>query len=317
MKELLINSLTQKIETLLNKVSELENYKKKYKKLKEKIKKNELVLLDHNNSNFDQLSLFNNEFASIEKSTQELLTINNLLSQKHDELKRKAQNKDKLFSIISHDIRSPFQALLQFSKMLSEDIDFLSKEEIKEISARINSSSNNIYNLVENLLQWARLQSKIIEVSPDLFNIYEMFIEVKQLYNHAASKKGIEIQLNFDKNTEIFADANMINVVARNLISNAIKFSYENSKIEINAVENSHSTKISISDTGTGLSEDEIKKLFREDKVFSKEGTKNERGSGLGLLLCKEFIEQNGGKIWVESKINLGSKFIFTVPSLK
>ncbi len=316
MSELLITSLTNKIEALLEKVSELEKYKKKYKKLKEKIKKNELVLID-NPSDFDQLSLFNSELKSVEKSTHELLTINSLLSQKHDELRKKAANKDKLFSIISHDIRSPFQSLLQFSKMLSEDIDHLSKDDIKQISNRINNSSNNIFNLVENLLQWARLQSHIIEVNPEIFNIYDTFLQVKQLYNHAISKKGIEIELDFDKNSEIFADENMINVVARNLISNAIKFSYPNSKIEIFALRNSHSTKISITDSGTGICDEDLKKLFREDKVFSKEGTKKEKGTGLGLLLCKEFIEQNGGKIWVESKINIGSKFIFTVPSIK
>jgi signal transduction histidine kinase len=317
MDDLLLSSLTKKIEALLNKINELEKYKEKYKKLKEKFKKNDLILLEQMSPDYDQLSLFNSEFKSIEKSTQELLTINNILSQKHEELKRKAENKDKLFSIISHDIRSPFQSLLQFSKMLSEDIEHLSRDEIKEISTRINNSSNNIYNLVENLLQWARLQSNIIEVNPDFFNIYEMFMEVKQLYNHAASKKRIEIKLNFDRNCEIFADENMINVVARNIISNAIKFSYEGSQIEITAVRNPHCTKISISDNGTGISEDNLKKLFREDKIFSKEGTKKERGTGLGLLLCKEFIEQNGGKIWVESKINIGSKFNFTLPSLK
>ncbi len=231
----------------------------------------------------------------------------------NQELKNSNASKDKFFSIIAHDLRSPFSSLLSFSEFLYQDIDELNKEEIKSFAQNINEAAKTVFALLENLLQWSRIQTGTISFNPKKFILYDIVAKViNLLYNNAALKK-IELLNNIKRGTIIFADEDMIFSVFQNLISNAIKFTHENGKIIIDSEDKENMVEISIVDNGIGIDEKDLEKLFRIDIPFTKSGTKEEKGSGLGLILCKEMIEKNGGKITVQSKVGEGTTFKFTL----
>ncbi len=231
-----------------------------------------------------------------------------------EKLKELNDSKDKLFSIIAHDLRSPFHALLGFSEFLANDYEQLSSEEVKRFAGNINKSANSVFALLQNLLQWSMLQTGRIEYSPSSFKLDSLIEEIHSLYIINAVKK--DINLNFDRFPEIkvFADKNMTHTVLRNLISNAIKFTNPGGEVGISISEEENSVKIVISDTGVGISSADLENMFKLNNTAVKRGTQNETGTGLGLILCKEFIEKNNGKFTVESEENKGSKFIFTLP---
>ncbi|MEG8947657.1 sensor histidine kinase [Rosettibacter firmus] len=231
----------------------------------------------------------------------------------NQELKNSNASKDKFFSIIAHDLRSPFSSLLSFSEFLYQDIDELSKDEIKSFAQNINDAAKTVFNLLENLLQWSRIQTGTISFKPRKFNIYDVSTKVINLLLNNALIKKIELINNINKDEIVFADEDMIFSVIQNLLSNAIKFTYENGKIILSSKEKDNMVEISISDNGIGMDDKDIEKLFRIDIPFTKSGTRDEKGSGLGLILCKEMIEKNKGKIWVSSKLNEGTTFTFTL----
>ncbi len=226
-------------------------------------------------------------------------------------------SKDKFFSIIAHDLKNPFTSLLGFSEILLSEIDELEKSDIKDLTATIFKSAKGIYNLLENLLQWAKLQSNKAEINPRLINLKEMIYESVSIFQPNAIKKKIEINCEIENDIYCYADQNMIETAVRNLISNAVKFTEQGGEVKISTFEKEDQTVVEVVDTGKGISPENLENLFRIDRNFSTAGTDKERGTGLGLILCKEFIEKNGGKISVESEIGKGSKFTFSVPKAK
>jgi ligand-binding sensor domain-containing protein/signal transduction histidine kinase len=238
-----------------------------------------------------------------------------VLKQQKDQLQELNSTKDKFFSIIAHDLRSPFQSLLGLSEVLLEEMRESDKAEQKSYVRAIYNSSHHIFSLVENLLTWSRTQTNKITFEPKEINVSSIIDNITSLLKPNFIQKNISVGKEFKSGKSGYADKNMVEMVIRNLISNAIKFTPQNGKISISLTENKNDLQIEIRDNGVGISIKDQKKLFRIDSNYGSEGTNGEIGTGLGLILCKEFIEKNNGKIWVESKLNEGSSFFFTIPS--
>jgi len=229
-------------------------------------------------------------------------------------LKELNATKDKFFSIVAHDLKNPFNTLIGFSNLLLNTGLNLSEEKKTNYLELIYKASKRGYSLLENLLEWSRSQTGRLEIKPQEFVLKQSIKECMNLHYSSAEKKFVSLTEQIDDTTKVFADVNMFTTVMRNLISNAIKFTPENGKIDITAIEKETEVQINVSDTGLGVSKESKEKLFRIDVNHSTPGTNQEQGTGLGLILCKEFIEKNKGKIWVESAIGEGSIFSFTLP---
>lgn len=245
---------------------------------------------------------------------ERLELVNNQLKKSEENLKDTNASKDKFFSIIAHDLRSPFNSLLNFSEFLLEDLEELPKEDIRSFAEKINESAKGIFNLLENLLQWSRIQSGKIPFQPTSFNVSVKINQIIKLLASNAEQKRIKIINDVVPNLIVFADEDMLFSVMQNLLSNAIKFTKEEGTITFGSSVKEKEIEISIADTGVGMSESTLKKLFRIDSQVTTAGTNDERGSGLGLILCKEMIDRNGGSIWVSSKLGEGTTFTFTIP---
>nr|HPN38020.1 PAS domain S-box protein [Melioribacteraceae bacterium] len=288
-------------------------------------------------TNFErELTLWNNEKVWFELSNSHIFIDNEpklLLSIFHDITKRKQAEdeitkyskrleevnagKDKFFSIIAHELKSPFQSSLGISDILVNEFDSLDTQETKELITSLNRSLNNQFNLLKNLLDWSRLQSGRMECNPDNIIIKEVIEDVIYLLQNNIKNKLIKIEVNVEKSHIIIADYWMFRTVITNLIANAIKFTYNNGSIKIYSKVLEEEIEISVEDNGMGIDLDDMMKLFKIDCQITTIGTNNEKGTGLGLILCKEMIEKNNGKIGVESKLNLGSRFYFSLPKAK
>ncbi len=223
--------------------------------------------------------------------------------------------KDKFFSILAHDLKGPLSAFLSATQILTEDIQEMTLEEIKEISVSMKTSASNIYTLLENLLEWSRLRRGVLDFVPEKFDIKKKVEECVDVLSESARKKRIEITISIPDGLEVFADNHMFDSVIRNLVSNAIKFTPVGGHVSVTIdYSNDHSIIVNIIDSGIGMPPDLKRKLFLLNEKTNRNGTEGEQSTGLGLLLCKEFIEKNGGKIWVESEVGKGSVFSFTVP---
>ncbi len=239
-------------------------------------------------------------------------TLENRILERTMELEKLNRTKDKLFSIIGHDLRNPFYQIIGFSELMISGKD-LKIDDIKEMCGLINLAANNASNLLTNLLTWSQSQIDEIKFNPEPVMIKEFIIkEISEIYPLAAAKK-IKISHELE-NIKVRLDVNMIRTVLRNLLTNAIKYSYPEGGIEVKAVEKNNSIEISISDHGIGMDEKLAGMLFKIGGSISREGTANERGTGLGLLICSEFIDKHGGEIIVKSTAGKGSCFIFTLP---
>ena len=232
----------------------------------------------------------------------------------NEELKLLNIAKDKFFSIIAHDLRSPFQSLLGFSEILANEIDTLSNEEIVVFSKGLNDDLRNIYGLLDNLLQWSMIQRNMIEHNPENLNLYDLVSKIIGIANQSVKDKNITIFNNIENGTFVYADSIMLRSVIQNLVFNAIKFTKPEGRIVVSSVEKSHLIEVSVEDTGMGIESKLIPGLFSFNTIFSTNGTSGEKGTGLGLPICKEFVERNEGKIWVETEKGKGSKFVFTLP---
>jgi len=233
-----------------------------------------------------------------------------------DELKKINSSKDKFFSIIAHDLKNPFITLLGLTEALLEDYYEMKDEEILEYISQLRKTSKSAYQLLENLLQWSRSQTGRLKIEPSKFDIYTIIEEILTLTSTASLSKKITVQNLVPANLHVFADREMIKTVIRNLLTNAIKFTNEEGLVSLSSEIGDVQVKIVIEDNGIGIEESLLSNIFSLDRNYSTPGTKNEDGTGLGLILCKEFIEKNNGNIWVESKQGKGSKFIFTLPIL-
>ncbi len=231
----------------------------------------------------------------------------------NEELKTLNETKEKFFSIIAHDLRNPFQALLNSSEFLSMQIEKLSQEEIIFFSKGLNTNLVNLYRLLENLLNWSMMQRNLLEYKPVNLDCYDLVNKIIELSNEIALKKNISISNNVDTGTLVHADVDMLRSVIQNLIENAIKFTQTEGRIIVSSIEKGGFVEVSVQDTGIGIESEKSSLLFNFHTLFSTNGTNGEKGTGLGLPLCQEFVEKNGGKIWVESELGKGSKFTFTL----
>lgn len=250
----------------------------------------------------------------LEKVNEEQKKLLDELSTSEMQLKELNANKDKIFSIISHDLKSPFNAILGYTNILNEEMNNLSLEEKKEMVEFINVSAKQYFSLLNNLLHWANFKKDNFELEKEKINLKNIIEENIKLLLANANEKNIRIEINIPDEFIGYGDKNILSSIIQNLISNAIKFTNQNGLIRVEACKKDSSIIISIQDNGVGIAEENLVKLFRDDSIFSTRGTKNEKGTGLGLLLVKELIEKNGGTIWVESQINVGTKFSFTIP---
>jgi signal transduction histidine kinase len=230
-------------------------------------------------------------------------------------LKELNATKDKFFSIIAHDLKSPFNSILGFSNLLESQIMEKDYQKVEEYARIIQTSSVRAMDLLMNLLEWSRSQTGRMVFKPEILMILPLINQATELLKASAQEKSITISAQLPENITVFADQAMIGTILRNLISNAIKFTYNSGKINISAEQTEEELMVSVRDNGVGIKPEDIEKLFRIDENRSTLGTQNEKGTGLGLILCKEFIEKHGGKIWVESTVGKGSNFYFTIPN--
>lgn len=241
------------------------------------------------------------EYKRIEKS----------LKESNEELKELNATKDKFFSIVAHDLRSPFQALLGFAEILSTEIDSLSKEDIVHFSKGLNEDLRNLYGLLDNLLHWSMMQRNMIEYNPVKVDLSELVDKIIKLLHQSSVNKKISITNKINPGTFVHADLDMVRLVIQNLLINAIKFTKVDGHIIVSAVDMAEFVQVTVQDDGMGIEPEKVIDMFEFNKRFTTKGTEGEKGTGLGLPLCKEFVERNDGRIWVESKQGNGSKFMF------
>lgn len=249
------------------------------------------------------------------RTNKTLEAVNEKVKLQNQELHELNATKDKFFSIISHDLKGPLNSLTSFSGLLINHIESLSKEEIQMMAKDLDKSVKNLFALLENLLEWSRSQTGNIDFKPEVFQLTNLLENNRELLQMQAQTKQIALVNETKTACQVKADKNSISTVIRNLLSNAIKFTPQGGTVSIEAKQMANEIRVSIKDTGVGMSAAILNKLFRIDTKHSTKGTADEKGTGLGLILCKDFIEKNGGRIWVESEIDNGSTFYFTLPS--
>lgn len=232
----------------------------------------------------------------------------------NSELAETNATKDKFFSIISHDLRSPLSGLMQILFIIAEDYDSLPNEEKLEMILDVANTSKKTYELMENLLEWSSIQTGSIPFYPKKITILDIVKNLEELYTQNLKSKRIGLLIDIDPEISVFADKKMVETILRNLISNAIKFTRQNGTVSVAAKLDEDMAVIEVRDNGVGIKEESLSELFKVDKVQSTPGTKNETGTGLGLILCKELVEKQNGKMRVESKENEGTTFYFTLP---
>ncbi len=245
---------------------------------------------------------------------QEILLQKNELEKQKKELLELNATKDKFFSIIAHDLRSPISTLISLSEVLKMDMDALEPEQQREILNSLHNLSMNYLKLLDNLLQWANMQSGRLNPEPVTFSLHNLMLEVADFYKPNALSKNITIEVVDSIEIKGYADKNMIRTVLRNLVSNAIKYTMGGGKVSLTLHDRGSRAEVGVIDSGIGMSPEKLATLFHLDKAHSAKGTANEPGTGLGLILCKEFVEKNGGNFTVLSEPGSGSTFIFTLP---
>ena len=270
-----------------------------------------------------------NQRKELEQQKNELLQQKNELQQQRNELQQQRnvlQNqskellelnatKDKFFSIIAHDLRSPFNGFLGLTQIMAEELPSLTMSEVQAIAVDMRISATNLFRLIENLLHWSSMQQGKIPFKPEVTKLIKVVDESVTMIRESAKNKSIDIIIDIPDDTTVFADSYMLQTVIRNLFSNAVKFTHKGGKITISAkAKDGKNIEITVKDSGIGMSPALIENLFRIDVKTNRIGTEDEPSTGLGLLLCKDFIEKHGGKLLVESEVGKGSTFNFTIP---
>lgn len=236
------------------------------------------------------------------------------ITTKNKELIQAHAEKDKFFSIIAHDLRSPFNSFLGLTQIMAEEWPTLTAKQVQEIASSMKNSATNLHRLLENLLEWSRIQQGLIPFNPNIVQLLPLISESISTAMEPARNKGIIITYNIPDNLNIYADKHILQTVIRNLVSNAVKFTPRGGTIKLTAkATNDNCVEISVEDSGIGMSREMVDNLFKLDVQIRRKGTEEEPSTGLGLMLCKEFIEKHGGKLWVESKEGKGSIFYFTI----
>lgn len=266
-----------------------------------------------------ELSAANNKLKDtnelLSKVSRQLFESNSELNDNKKMLEKLIETKDQLFSIISHDLRSPFASLIGLTSFLLKEYDKYSTEEKLTFINHIDTGLNNALKLIDDLLLWSQSQKGTIDFKPQTLLLHYIVDEVFEILNQSASNKNIDLKTNVDNTSVVYADRNMVSTILRNLITNAIKFTHRGGAVRVSCTVNSENyATISVVDTGVGISEKKMENLFVIAKNHSTKGTEKEPGTGLGLVLCREFVETNRGEIWVESAEGKGSSFFFTLP---
>lgn len=235
------------------------------------------------------------------------------IAAKNIELEKLNSEKNLFFSIIAHDLRSPFNAIIGLSELLVDEIGEKSYENAQEYSSVILQSARRAVALLNNLMEWAQLKTGKIEYNPEYFNIVALVKETTSLYKEIAKKKSIALEEILPHFLSLYADKAMISSILRNFISNAIKFTMPGGKVVVTVEEKPREIIFSVKDTGVGIPKERVDDIFKIDHMYSTIGTDNEKGTGMGLTLCKDFVEMHSGKIWVESEEGIGSCFCFSL----
>lgn len=250
----------------------------------------------------------------LEEKNKQLEKANLKLQNSEKHLKKLNSTKDKFFSIIGHDLRNPLNALLGFSELISGNSRDYTSEEIQRYSKIINEAAKNIHLLIENLLEWSRSQSGNIDYNPEMTYLLPMIEEIFKVFEIHADKKGVDMLSEIPDDISVYADRNLLSTILRNLINNAVKFTPNGGQVRVFCEQADSEITISVEDTGIGMSEQQMENLFQLKSNVTMPGTSEEKGTGLGLILCREFVDMHNGKIWATSKPKEGSIFSFTLP---
>ena len=263
---------------------------------------------------YNRFNLKKKNARILEKKNRQLSEANKKLRDSENNLRELNATKDKFFSIIAHDLKNPFHALFGFSEEMYKNINNLDKKEIREYGKAIFEASQNLYNLLQNLLKWSRAQLGNMILKPQHLPLKPTTEEIISLLKINAEEKNIQIENDIDPNIQAYVDQNVFDTVMRNLLSNAIKFTDQGGQVKITAKKENGQTYVSLTDTGRGISQSHLENLFSVKNNLSMQGTSNEQGTGLGLILCKELIEKSHGRIWAHSTPGKGSTFSFSLP---
>lgn len=261
--------------------------------------------------------LIDSDITSIKKADLQIKQQKYQLESQRDQLRNLNASKDRLFSIIAHDLKNPFQSIIGFSEILKEDFRALNMKQVEEYLDAIYSSSTTAYDLLYNLLEWARSQTSSVKTNPVALNIREACADIFELFSAQAAQKNIRIRNKVDREVHAMVDRNMFHTILRNLLANAVKYTGEGGSVTVSAIPSGDLVEISVSDTGIGMEEDKLKNLFSVEKGKSTPGTSGELGTGLGLLVCYEFLKLCKGKFEVRSKLGEGSTFTLSIPAAK
>ncbi len=255
-----------------------------------------------------------NTHLTIRNLQQQLQAQNVRLDRQNEQLKELNANKDKFFSIIAHDLQSPLSSLRTITQCAAEHLESDNLEKLKEIIELQQTSTDKLFKLLENLLTWSRIQRGMIEYRPQPIEIGTIVARNIALFALNAAHKQITLRNSIQEEMTAYADYQMVDTIVRNLIANALKFTDAHGTVTVSATQKAHDIAVSVSDTGIGIEKKHLPKLFRIDVKYKRLGTAHEQGTGLGLILCKEFVERNGGRIWVESEVGKGSRFTVSLP---
>lgn len=250
----------------------------------------------------------------VEEQAEEMRAMNDRLLESERELVKMNADKDKFFSIIAHDLKSPFYGFLGYSQALDEGLATMPTDRAQSIAAKMRASAKNVFELIENLLDWSRAKLGQYDPDPTTFPLRDAVEAAVKAVRESASAKGVELAFGEAHDCEITADRGMIEATLRNLLANAVKFSTRGGSVTVSCKSRGAKVAVFVTDEGIGIPEEAQDELFRIDRAYTTAGTDNEKGTGLGLILCKEFVERNGGEIWVESTPGVGSTFAFTAP---
>jgi len=283
----------------------------------EELNRTKLQLEEHETRLLKENEKYEALNKELKQANDGLLLAKEKALESENKLKELNETKDKLFSIIAHDLRGPFNSIIGYSELLIENEGNNDVDENEAFIKIIHTSAKSTLILLDNLLNWAKSQTGQLIFRPEKINLYSVIDDVIDSSNSTARFKNISLRQISSSDFEVYADKNMLHTILRNLISNAIKFTNSNGEIKIYNTANQDFVEIIISDNGVGIDEHTIRKLFRIDAKLTSKGTANEIGSGLGLLVCKEFVEKMGGKIRVESEVGKGCDLIFTIPLWK